>query len=87
MLQDRLDILNVFDSEVLPVAVDVDASVHQLSSVTETVPVPSAASFWPGVTVKYNGMFAGKSVSVATAVGVPSPIRMVMPLAVVTTKI
>jgi hypothetical protein len=88
MLKDRLNVLNHLDSNVLAVAVDVDARIeHYDSSVTETVPVPSAASFWPGVTVKYSGMFAGNSVSVATAVGVPSPILTVIPLATVTTMI
>lgn len=40
------------------------------------VAVPIAASFCPGVTMKYSGKFAISAVSVATAVGVASLIRM-----------
>ena len=34
------------------------------------------ATFWPGVQVKTHGTFAGNSVSLVVAVGVPSPILM-----------
>jgi hypothetical protein len=34
-----------------------------------------AATFCPGVTVKYSAASAGRYASVATAVGVPSPMR------------
>jgi hypothetical protein len=78
VLQDRLNILNMLDSNILTIAIDVDARIeHYDSSVTERVAVDAviAATFWPGVQVKISGKFAGNSVSVATAVGVPSPMR------------
>src|SRR6516225_1928030 len=52
---------------------------HQEISVTLSVPAEDcwmAATFCPGVTVKYSAASAGRYVSVATAVGVPSLIRM-----------
>src|SRR5262249_56656760 len=51
---------------------------HHHTSVTLSVPADAtwiAATFCPGVTVKYSAASAGRYASVATAVGVPSPMR------------
>jgi hypothetical protein len=55
-------------------------------SVTCTVAVPIAASFWPGVQTKYSGTLAGSSGSLVVAVTVPSPTLM-LTAAVATTRI
>ncbi|MET4526536.1 hypothetical protein [Bradyrhizobium sp. JR18.2] len=51
---------------------------HDDISVTESVAVLAVtpATFWPGVQVNGIGKLAGSNVSVVTAVGVPSPMRM-----------
>src|SRR6185369_13009958 len=83
-VQNRLNILNMLDCEVLAVGVkvDIDGEVrHQESSVTQSVPAvvvtrPLVAAlradiFWPGETVMTVSQFAGRNGSAVVAVAVP----------------
>src|SRR5712671_5130796 len=81
--EDRLDVLPGFrndDGVLWPRCrlKDEPRLHHCVISVTDRLPVPlprMAAIFCDGPTVKYSGQLGGSSVSVVTAVGVPSPIR------------